>query len=249
MDLTSKDVDQIYKALALFQEEMDPVIKARPNTFFGSTYADLSDIMAAIRPVMKTHNLGYLQPSELRTCSYQIRQEEQDPETKKWYTVQVKNVEMTGNVVLTRVFHHPSGQWVQSETFFPPDSRGRASIPQSVAISHTYARRYALCALLGIPLDDSDGASEHKRQQQTTKPENGEPTTRAPKRPPGKKPTKAEVNRTKKQLEKAAEQGPGAYGKLWKDVDFKVKQEIIKADVEDGWFSKLKQDMQGASQV
>ena len=249
---TSWESDKLYAALGAFQADIDGVPKTRQlkTPRFTSHYADLGDVMAAIKPLLAKHGLCYTQPGALRPCSYQVRQEEKG-EDGKWHTAQVKNVEMTGNVVVTRVIHIKSGQWIQGETFFPPDTRGGQSLPQACAVAHTYARRYALCAILGIPLEDEDGAAEFQRQPQERQPKAQKSTNSQPaeKRPPGKKPTKSAINKVKKQLEAAAENGPRAWQEQWQKVDIPTRQALIRADTEDGWLTRLKQDMQGVTQV
>lgn len=63
---------------------------------------------------------------------------------------------------------HASGQWVESEF---PACRFPAK-PQEVGSAITYARRYALFALVGIAGDDDDGnaASQTETPAQTRKP-------------------------------------------------------------------------------
>ena len=48
---------------------------------------------------------------------------------------------------------HSSGQWIQSEYLLPMDK----VTPQGAGAAITYARRYALQALVGIPSVDDDG--------------------------------------------------------------------------------------------
>src|SRR3954464_10151190 len=68
----------------------------------------------------------------------------------------------SGEAELTTILMHSSGEWMSSGfTVRPVDQK-----PQSLGSAITYARRYALCAILGLQVDDDDGneASKPKRQ-------------------------------------------------------------------------------------
>ena len=58
---TSQETSEIYKALIKFQSEIQAVAKKTKNPFFNSNYADLSDIMEAIREPMTKAELGLIQ--------------------------------------------------------------------------------------------------------------------------------------------------------------------------------------------
>lgn len=67
---------------------------------------------------------------------------------------------------------HNSGQWIAGEISLPPDRMGGV---QGMGSALTYARRYALAAMVGIAQDDDDGEAvmaesrkeEKQRLQQT----------------------------------------------------------------------------------
>jgi hypothetical protein len=65
-----------------------------------------------------------------------------------------------GCAAITTILMHSSGQWVQSETRVPTTKNDA----QGVGSAITYARRYALSAIVGIAPDDDDddgnGASQ-----------------------------------------------------------------------------------------
>jgi hypothetical protein len=68
----------------------------------------------------------------------------------------------SGDAELTTTLMHSSGEWMSSSfTVRPVDQK-----PQSLGSAITYARRYALCAILGLQVDDDDGneASKPKRR-------------------------------------------------------------------------------------
>lgn len=59
---------------------------------------------------------------------------------------------------LTTVLMHNSGEWMAARFAMKPvDSK-----PQSVGSALTYARRYALCAILGLQVEDDDGNEASK---------------------------------------------------------------------------------------
>lgn len=65
-----------------------------------------------------------------------------------------------GCAAITTILMHSSGQWVQSETRVPTTKNDA----QGVGSAITYARRYALSAIVGIaPDDDDDGNGASRR--------------------------------------------------------------------------------------
>jgi hypothetical protein len=80
---------------------------------------------------------------------------------------QLTSTRATADLVLAiveTVLLHESGQWIRSELSMPVEgptnSDGRRVLAgaQEVGIAITYARRYALAAIVGISQEDSDGA-------------------------------------------------------------------------------------------
>ena len=95
-------------------------------------------------------------------------------------------------VVLTTVILHTSGQWLSGDYLLSPVK----SDPQSMGSAMTYARRYALSAILGIVADeDDDGESTMQRgtQQRTAQ----KPATPEPKPEAGEKRMISEAQRRK----------------------------------------------------
>jgi len=64
---------------------------------------------------------------------------------------------------VTTMLLHKSGEWLQSEYMLPMTKRD----PQAAGSAITYARRYALQSLAGIPSVDDDGESSMLRTNQT----------------------------------------------------------------------------------
>lgn len=62
-------------------------------------------------------------------------------------------------IKLRTILAHKSGQWIASELWLPQDRMGGV---QGMGSALTYARRYALAAMVGIAQDDDDGAQAMK---------------------------------------------------------------------------------------
>ncbi len=69
----------------------------------------------------------------------------------------------SGNICLRTTLMHSSGQWIASQLTMKADN----SSPQKIGSVMTYARRYALAAILGVGQEDDDAQSaqdEYERQ-------------------------------------------------------------------------------------
>jgi len=80
-----------------------------------------------------------------------------------------------GSAVVTTLLMHSSGQWVQDRLVMTPTKHD----PQAMGSAITYARRYALMAMVGIAPVDDDGNSvsgnegEPKKKQKAPQPRQG----------------------------------------------------------------------------
>jgi hypothetical protein len=145
----SASIGNLAKALALAQGAMSAAAKDRNNPFFKSRYADLSSVWEACRPQLAKQGLSVIQlihaPGKVEGGLYETR------------------------AVVETVLAHESGEWISSTMSLPvlgPDLKGggRGEVnPQSFGSAITYARRYALAAIVGVYQDDDDGnsASRH----------------------------------------------------------------------------------------
>lgn len=82
-------------------------------------------------------------------------------------------------VLVTRVSESESGQWVEGE--LPLD--GGKTDPQGIGAAITYQRRYSLCAMFGLMLEDDDGNAARPRPQperQNTPPNAQKPAQNRP---------------------------------------------------------------------
>ena len=152
----SDSLIELTKSLIALQGELKPVPKDSINPFFHSKYADLSTIWDVIRPLLTKHGFAVSQ----LPCVHDDQ------------------------VVLTTLLLHTSGEWLSSDLLVTPsknrgdkDKQGnpvQSNIPyqpnaQEIGSALTYARRYALSALLGICSeedDDAEAAVNRKPAQQ-----------------------------------------------------------------------------------
>lgn len=102
-------------------------------------------------------------------------------------TIQTTRTEqMTGQIHLTTLLAHASGQWVSSD--LPVCSGKEVEAPHRMGTALTYARRYALFALVGIAGEDDLDAPDSRSPVSTEPTPSLQPTGRLPKvilnRPP-----------------------------------------------------------------
>ena len=71
-----------------------------------------------------------------------------------------------GMVGVTTILMHNSGQWLSSELLLKPVKAD----PQAAGSCLTYARRYALQAIAGIPSEDDDGNAASKAPKTSPSP-------------------------------------------------------------------------------
>lgn len=79
-------------------------------------------------------------------------------------------------VLVSTMLLHSSGQWI-SGSYLMPVSKFDA---QSIGSAITYARRYALAAMVGVAPEDDDGSAENNRGQGAPKNETKSPLPEYP---------------------------------------------------------------------
>jgi hypothetical protein len=125
---SSASVKELATALAIVQGQLTFAKKDSKNPFFKSNYADLESVWDACRNLLSTNGLAIMQfPGDY----------------------------VDGNMTLTTVMTHSSGEWVAQNMSLPvskPDAQGAGS-------AITYMRRYALAAIVGVVQADDDGNS------------------------------------------------------------------------------------------
>lgn len=121
----SNEKSTLLSTLIKAQSEFGQIVKNHTNPFTKSKYADLSDIMSVVRPVLNANGLGLRQL-----------------------------VESDGDVIsVESIVFNGEGESVSSGNIsFTLPSGGNQFQTKGIAI--TYARRYTLCSLLSIVADD-----------------------------------------------------------------------------------------------
>ena len=129
----SEQVDKLAAALCKAQAEMGGAVKDAKNPFFKSSYADLTSVIKAIKEPFANNGLSY----------------SQFPVTS----------EGGGGVGVTTILMHSSGQWIESEFYLPLAKKD----PQSGGSCVSYARRYSLQSMAGIPTAEDDAEAAMMR--------------------------------------------------------------------------------------
>ena len=120
----SPEITELAKALLAVQAQLQPALKDAENPFTKSSYATLNSVMDACRESLIANGIWMTQfpvpPPEYLGGGY------------------------LG--LMTKLTHAESGQWQDSLAVVPLPKAD----PQGMGSAMTYARRYALCAMLGI---------------------------------------------------------------------------------------------------
>lgn len=128
----SDQIDELSKALTAFQKSA-PVIKKDKTAQIGSYSYKYADLVNVWDAIR-----GGLADNGLSII--------QSPST--WQ----------GEQTLTTLLAHESGQWVEDNMSL----KVVQDTPQGQGSAITYARRYALSAMLGLVADDDNDAADHK---------------------------------------------------------------------------------------
>lgn len=121
------------KAFIKAQSQVEGAKKGRSNPAFKSKYADLAACWDACEDALQKNGFGIIQwPVKARQA---------------------------GHVGLATILLHESGE-TSGQTFEMPVKD--PTNPQAVGSALTYARRYALCAVMGICPEDDDGNAAAK---------------------------------------------------------------------------------------
>ena len=151
----SSTITKLSQAMLKVQQHLQPAIKDAKNTFVGNNYATLNSVMEACKDALLTHGIWLTQ----LPCPAPVELG-------------------TGHIALeTKLIHAESGEWISSTTVIPLPKND----PQGMGSAITYARRYSLCAMLGIITEDDDGnvASnlDHKQIRQSRAKAQGQKST------------------------------------------------------------------------
>ncbi len=127
----SQDVTALAKVLLAVQKQLQPALKDAENPFTKSNYASLNSVMEACREALHSSGI-WLTQLPMPTPAHVGE----------------------GHVgLMTKLVDTKSGQWQASFMVVPLPKND----PQGMGSAITYARRYALCAMLGIITEDDDG--------------------------------------------------------------------------------------------
>lgn len=133
---TSESIKEISGALLKAQSAMGALIKDADNPFHKSKYATINAVLDACKKPLLDNGLIVMQG----TC--------EAPEYLK------------GSLCLnTRIIHAESGEWIESTITMPLQKND----PQGMGSAITYARRYALQAMLGLAAEDDDAEAAMQR--------------------------------------------------------------------------------------
>ena len=145
----SENIAKLAEALAKAQGKMKAAAKGTKNNFYGSQYADLPAVWNVCRDALSENGLS---------------------------VVQTTKVERKGEIpvlLMETTLLHTSGEWIKGEYPIEPVKHD----PQGYGSAFTYARRYALMAMVGVVADDEDddgnaasGKEDERRPKQEAKP-------------------------------------------------------------------------------
>ena len=122
----SESIAELAEALAKAQGEMAAAKKDSTNPFYHSKYADLAQIVEAIRKPLSDNGLAISQLVQ--------------PDAEA--------------AVIETILMHQSGEWLSSIIQLKPVKTD----PQGIGSALTYARRYALGAIVGLATEEDDDA-------------------------------------------------------------------------------------------
>ncbi|WP_302737731.1 ERF family protein [uncultured Desulfovibrio sp.] len=132
----SQDITELAKALLNVQRQLQPIPKDAENSFTKSWYASLKSVMAVCRDALLDNGIWLCQ-----------------------YPVPVDTPGCLG--LVTKLTHAESGQWQSSLAVAPMPKAD----PQGMGSAITYARRYALTAMLSMVAEDDDGEGAKSGQK------------------------------------------------------------------------------------
>lgn len=124
--MKSEAINELAAALAKAQAKITGAVKNAANPHFRSSYANLEAIWEAIREPLSSNGLAVIQTTGVNTD--------------------------TGALELITTLAHSSGQFVQGR--FPIMAAKQDA--QGIGSATTYARRFALAAIVGVYQTDDD---------------------------------------------------------------------------------------------
>lgn len=123
----SEEIGKLAAALSKAQGQMKGALKDAENPYFKSSYADLASVWEACRKALSDNELS---------------------------VAQVTDFGPNGELILNTILMHSSGEKLVGSM---PVMIGEKATAQQVGSAITYARRYALSAMVGVAPEDDDG--------------------------------------------------------------------------------------------
>jgi hypothetical protein len=130
---TSSSINAISAALLKFQGAVDGVEKNKTNPGFKSRYANLEAVRDTAVPELQKVGIVYIQSAGAIVDGVMA--------------------------MTTRLIHAETGEWIQGTMDIPLGKRD----PQGMGSAQSYAQRYSLMAMLGLPAVDDDGEAAMDR--------------------------------------------------------------------------------------
>lgn len=131
----SETIGKLAAALVKAQIQMRPAIKDSNNPFFKSKYADLKEVIDTVKIPLNSFGITFLQ---------------------------IVEVDEQGRQVVETTLLHESGEFISGKTLVVT---AKQNDPQALGSAITYAKRYGLQAMCGIPTEDDDGEAAMARKQ------------------------------------------------------------------------------------
>src|SRR5574344_1751788 len=128
--LQSGSIAELLAAMADVQRELPTMPKSKQA--YGYKYTDLDTITQTIKPILSKHGIGYMQS--------------------------VGGLEENALTLTTRIFNK-KGEYIEDTAALPTITSTKNNAAQTLGMSITYMRRYALCAMLGITSDEDVDAN------------------------------------------------------------------------------------------
>ena len=127
----SNNIADIATALSKAQSELDSAKK--DSSGYGYNYSDLASVINTSKPVLAKHGLA---------------------------VVQLVGKQAEGNVEITTILTHSSGQFFKSVASLPVIEMKGTNAAQNAGASLSYLRRYSYQAIIGQPSEDNDASSK-----------------------------------------------------------------------------------------
>jgi len=148
----SASIINIAKSLSIFHVKVDKIKRDAKNPFFKSKYATLSNILESIQVPLQESGLIFTQLPDGEGLTSILMHVETGEYMQATYTISpvpeyTKEKDSNGNVIF------------RSNSYISPQAIGSAI---------TYAKRYALGAILGLNIDEDDDGNNASGKKEST---------------------------------------------------------------------------------